>query len=76
MSKKPGLVSVWTMDYREAGEQQQYSTENIGGGDCNNYERFWRHWGLAKTISGDKTLALLVDTLRHMRSTFNFKLDC
>ena len=53
MSKKPGLVSVWTMDYREAGEQQQYSTENIGGGDCNNYERFWRHWGMAKTISGD-----------------------
>ena len=67
MSKKPGLVSVWTMDYREAGE-------NIGGGDCNNYERFWRHWGLAKTISGDKTLALLVDTLRQLRSTLNFKL--
>ena len=71
------MFGQWTIERQESrGNYREHCIVGGGGDWCNNYERFWRHWGLAKTISGDKTPALLVDTLRQLRSTLNFKLDC
>ena len=66
------VFGQWTIERQESSNSNY--REHWRRRLCNIYERFWRHWGLAKTISGDKTLALLVDTRSQLRSTLNFKL--
>ena len=67
------VFGQWTIE-RQESSNSNYREHCRRRRLCNHYERFWRHWGLAKTISGDKTLALLVDTRWQLRSTLNFKL--
>ena len=65
------VFGQWTIERQESrGNYREHWRRRL----CNDCEQFWRHWGLAKTISGEKTLALLVDTRWQLRSTLNS--DC